>query len=188
MTTEADVKAKVREALQNPDLSIRSFLTALHDANDFITRSDLEKDSGLGGRYIAAVKSNITKRLTKTPGPPLSADDLFYQNGRGDLRLRPELWTVVGEVLGRRKEISVTGTKVAIRSVSRTSIDRGSIVNFEIDGIANSGTRIAVSVSVPDRSGNTRQSVERACDILRARLTALAKSAESLKENLSQWD
>ena len=52
MTEQAKIRAKIKEALQDPDLTMRQFLTALYEANDFVTGSDLEKTAGLSSRYI----------------------------------------------------------------------------------------------------------------------------------------
>ena len=181
-------QTQIREALQNPEPIVRRFLTALYEANDFVTRGDLEKATGLSSRFISSAKTSITKRLLKAPGPPLYADNLFYHNGNGDLRLRPELWAVIGEVLGKRQEVRVSGMKIEIESVSRISVDQISTVTFQVFGLATQNKVLEVSVTVLGRSGNIRQVVEQACDILHSQLTGLASSAESLKEDLSQWE
>ena len=188
MTDQASARIQIREALQNPDVMITRFLTALYDANDFITSGDLEKITGYNRRFIGSTKGQITKRLLKVRGPLTNTENLLYKRDEGDFRLRPEFWTVIGEVLGKRQEIRVSGMKVAIESVSRTSVDYESIVTFEVFGLTTQNKVLEVSVTVPGRSGNTRQVVEQACDILHSQLTALAKSAESLKEDLSQWE
>ncbi len=179
---------KIRRALRNPGRDVKMFLTVLYEANNFVSRGDLDKASRRDGYFIGPTKSMITRMLGKMPGLPVSADDLFYRDGSGGLRLRPEFWTVIGEVLGKRQEVRVSGMKVTVASVIRSAVDRGSTVNFEIYGLAMNDRGFSISVSVPPRSGNTRQSVEQACDILHARLLELAKSAESLKEDLSQWE
>ena len=78
--------------------------------------------------------------------------------------------------------------KVTVASVSRTSVDHNSIVTFEVFGLVTQNKALEASVTVPGRSGNTRQVVEQACDVLLARLTSLTTSVESLKEDLSQWE
>ena len=182
------VRAQIREALQHPDHTIRKFLTALYDANDFVTLGDLEKITGFDRRFIGSTKGQITKRLLKVRGPLTNAENLLYKRNEGDVCLRPEFWTVIGEVLGRRQEVRVSGMKIVIRSVERTSADQATTVNFGIFGLTIDGRVLPVSVIVPGRSGNTLQAVQQGCDILQVQLTELARSAESLKEDLSQWD
>lgn len=188
MTEQAKIDAKIKQALENPEEPVRRLLTALYESNNFVSRSDLEEAVGYGSGYIGSIKTKITRALAKVPGEPTYADYLFHLNGAGDLRLRPDLWNVVGEILGKREEIRVTGMKVTVASVSRTSVDHNSIVTFEVFGLVTQNKALEASVTVPGRSGNTRQVVEQACDVLLARLTSLTTSVESLKEDLSQWE
>lgn len=188
MSETTTTKEILKEILKDLEPPLKSFLTELYEANNFVTYDTFEKKAGLNRRQIAAVKSILTKRFTKIPGSTLYADQLFYRNYRGDHRLRPDLWTVVGEILGKQEKERMSNMRVTIASVRRQAIDQQSIVNFEISGITTPGTTIPIAVTVPARSGNTQQAVERACDKLRAQLVALAESAEYLKENLSQWE
>ena len=188
MTDQASARIQIREALRGPDVTITRFLTALYDVNDFITSGDLEKAVGMDRRFIGSAKGQITKRLLKTEGPLTNAENLLEKRNEEDLRLRPEFWIVIGEVLGKGQEVRVSGMKVEILSVQRTSADNRTIVRFHIYGLAIDNRVLPVSVSVPGRSGNTRQSVEQGCRILQAQLTELTRSVESLTEDLSQWE
>ena len=69
----------------------------------------------------------------------------------------------------------MSGMKVEVESVSRISVDQISTVTFQVYGLATHDRELRVAVTVPGRSGNTRQAVETACDILHTQLTGLAK-------------
>ena len=102
MTEQAKIDAKIKQALENPEEPVRRLLTALYESNNFVSRSDLEEAVGYGSGYIGSIKTKITRALAKVPGEPTYADYLFHLNGAGALRLRPDLWNVVGEILGKR--------------------------------------------------------------------------------------
>lgn len=178
----------VRRALEKPTPNIRKLLDVLWKDKEFVSASTIGQRTGMKKAGINATFASISRNLRRQTGFKEFGRDICDEIDGERYRLRDDLRSVVGEILGEKREVRVSGMKISIASVSRTSVDHSSVIYFEVKGLDTGDIDPVVSVTVPARSGNTRQVVERGCDVLLAQLNGLVQSLESTRENLSHWE
>lgn len=189
MARDNVTKEIAKEALKNPTQAISALLTVVFDADDYVQRVDIERNSALSDRQITSVFAGITRRLRKHSNQEVSSGDLFDIHDCKGFRLRSDLRAVVGEVLGREEgglrepTTPVGSVGVEIHGVTLG----GGLVNveFRLTGLQAHEQAVFVSIPVRPHGRKIPELVDEATALFRKKAELLAKALAGL--DLSRW-